>query len=124
MLFAALAGGVGAVLRYLVDSATMLRVARSARATPFPYGTWVVNVSGSLLIGVLLGVVAPLHPAATILGVGLLGGYTTFSSASYETVRLLQRGRVWAGLVNGPGQLVLAVVAAAAGCGLGQLIAF
>lgn len=123
-LLAALAGGVGAVVRYLVDGATMLRFARSARAASFPYGTWVVNLSGSLLVGVLSGSVSSLHPLAAVLGVGLLGGYTTFSATSYETIRLLRRGRILVGFLNGVGQLVCAVVLAAAGYGLGSLVAF
>ena len=123
-LLAAFAGGLGAVARYLVDSAIMLRVARNARAATFPYGTWVVNLSGSLLIGAVAGSVSSLHPLAAVLGVGLLGGYTTFSAASYETIQLLRRGRVFVGFLNGVGQLCCAVGLATAGFGLGSLIAF
>lgn len=124
MLLAAAAGGAGAAARYLVDGAITQWLARRVQGSPFPYGTWAVNLSGSLLIGVLAGAAAPLHPFAAVLGVGLLGGYTTFSAASYETVRLLRRGRPLAGLLNGVGQLVCAALAAVAGFGLGSLFAF
>lgn len=120
-LLAALAGGIGAVARYLIDSAIMARLARSVRGSSFPWGTFVVNVTGSLLLGALTGLVAPLYPAGVILGVGLLGGYTTFSAASYETVRLLQRGRTAAAVLSGLGQLLCAVAAALAGFALASL---
>ncbi len=121
-LLAALAGGVGAVLRFVLDGTIASRLARRTRGAAFPWGILVVNLSGSLCIGVLAGAVAPAHPMAAVLGVGLLGGYTTFSTASYDTVRLLRRGRVLAGLANGLGQLVGAVVLAWFGFVLGSLL--
>lgn len=132
MLLTALAGGVGAAIRYLLDSAIILRAARRVRGSSFPYGTFIVNVSGSLLIGLLAGVFVGLpdgasevsHQVSVVLGVGLLGGYTTFSSASYETVRLLQHGRVGAGLVHGVGQLVLTVASAGLGFAVGSFFSF
>lgn len=122
MLLTALAGGAGAVLRLVVDGAITRRLARRATGQPYPYGILVVNLTGSLLIGLLLGVAGAGHPLVTVFGVGALGGYTTFSTASFDTVRLLQRGRPLAALANGLGQLALAVVAAAVGLALGSLI--
>lgn len=122
MLLAALAGGVGAVLRFTIDGAITRRLAQRTRGSSYPYGILAVNLSGSLLIGLLLGAAGPLSPLVVVLGVGALGGYTTFSTASFDTVRLLQRGRPLAALANGVGQLVLAAAAAGVGLALGSLI--
>ncbi|MCA0345765.1 MAG: CrcB family protein [Actinobacteria bacterium] len=122
VLLAAAAGGVGAALRFVIDGAVTRRLAQRTRGQAYPYGILVVNLSGSLLIGLLLGAAGPLHPLVTVLGVGALGGYTTFSTASFDTVRLLQRGRLLAALANGLGQLVLAAAAATAGFALGSLL--
>jgi CrcB protein len=79
-------------------------------------------VSGSLLLGLLVGLtmgqVLP-KPYEIVAGTGFLGGYTTFSSASFETVRLLEERRYRAALVNGLGMLVLSVGAAAGGLAVG-----
>ena len=115
VLAAALAGGIGAVLRFVIDGAITARLAKRTRGAAFPWGILVVNLSGSFAIGLLVGLFSVAHPLTLVLGVGLLGGYTTFSTASYDTVRLLQRGRITAGLANGVGQLVAAVLAAALG---------
>ncbi|WP_291042229.1 fluoride efflux transporter CrcB [Herbiconiux sp.] len=119
LLFAAtiLAGGLGAGLRYVVDTAV-----KSRDRTGFPWGTMVINVSGSFALGLLTGL-ASAHlvgtPWLTVLGVGLLGGYTTFSTASVESVRLLMARRWAAGLINGVGMLLLATAAAYLGLALG-----
>jgi fluoride exporter len=108
-----LAGGLGAVARFALDGLVVARVGRR-----FPYGTVLINVSGSLLLGVLTGLtVAHGAPTAlrTVLGTGFCGGYTTFSTASFETVRLLQAGRWSAAAGNAGGTLVLTVGAAALG---------
>lgn len=115
----ALAGGVGAACRFVLDG-----LVRSRTAGDYPLGTMIINVSGSLLLGVLTGL-GLAHLASDelvlVLGTGLLGGYTTFSTASVETVRLLQGGRYAASLVAGLGMLVASVAAAGAGLWLGQL---
>src|SRR6478735_6545861 len=121
MLFLATAGmgGLGAGLRYAVDVLVM-----HGRRGAFPLGILVVNVSGSLVLGLLTGLAPVLGGEwLTILGVGMLGGYTTFSTVSAETVLLGQRRRrdwAWGNLV---GTLVLSVVAAAIGIGIGRLLA-
>lgn len=111
-------GGVGAGLRYLVDAAVM-----RGRTGAFPLGIVLVNVSGSFVLGLLTGLGSLIAPAwMTILGIGLLGGYTTFSTVSVETVLLAQRGRrdwAWLNLV---GTVVLALVAAGIGVLLGGLV--
>jgi CrcB protein len=78
----------------------------------------VINLTGSLLLGALTGLtVQQVVPESVqlVVGSGLLGGYTTFSTASYETVRLLEERRFGAALANGIGQLVVATAAAAGG---------
>jgi CrcB protein len=115
-----LAAAVGAPLRYVVDQAVQHRWPGA-----FPAGTLTVNVSGSLLLGLLTGLAAH-HglpaPALTILGTGLLGAYTTFSTFSYETVRLLEDGAVAEAALNVAGSLALGLAAAAAGLGLALLL--
>ncbi|MEU1971877.1 CrcB family protein [Microbacterium sp. NPDC019599] len=113
------AGGLGAGLRYAIDAIVM-----RGRRGVFPLGILIVNVTGSLALGVLTGLGSAIEDGwATAIGVGLLGGYTTFSTVSVETV-LLGRGgrRDWA-WVNLLGTLGLAVAAAALGIGAGRLIA-
>jgi CrcB protein len=114
LLLLALAGGAGAGLRYVVDR---LFAPVSGR---LPIGILIVNVSGSFALGLLTGMGALVAPeVATALGVGLLGGYTTFSTVSVETALLAQRRRWRDAALNLLGTLVLAVGGAAAGIGLG-----
>lgn len=120
MLLTALAGGVGAVLRVMVDGAITVRVARRARAVSLPWGTLVVNLTGSLAIGLLTGVFTIEHPLTLVLGVGLVGGFTTLSTASVETVRLLQSARPGAATLQAFGQLGAAVAAVLLGYWLGS----
>lgn len=108
-----LAGGAGAAVRFVVDGFISARW-----GTSLPLGTFFINVSGSLLLGLLMGATLSGRMPSEwqlIAGTGFLGGYTTFSTASVETVRLLQRRRrVWAGLY-GIVTVAAAVAAAAAG---------
>ncbi|KZE92696.1 putative fluoride ion transporter CrcB [Agromyces sp. NDB4Y10] len=116
----ALLGGVGAALRFLLDGLVRART----RGT-FPIGTALVNLSGSFALGIATGVAAGgwLAPEVTAaLGVGLFGGYTTFSTASVETVRLAQERRYRAAVVNGLGVVVSCTLAALAGLWLGGLL--
>lgn len=113
-LGAALAGGIGAVLRYLVD----LGVARLA-GRRFPWGILLVNISGSFALGL---VTAALPDAAFLLGAGLLGGYTTFSTAMLDTVALWRDGERRASAFNAIGMLLLGVLAAGLGLALGSLL--
>ncbi len=120
LIMVAVAGGVGAALRYLVDNAIQRTL---TERTSYPWGTMVINLSGSLLLGVITGY-ATGHVGqtwVTVAGVGLLGGYTTFSTASVETVRLLADRRYRAGLINGFGMLLGGVLAAYGGLLIGRL---
>lgn len=112
----AIAGGVGAGLRFVVDG-----LVRARLHTALPLGTILVNVTGSLLLGLLTGLISGPDASSTlglVAGSGLLGGYTTFSTASLETVRLVQAGRTGLALVNALGTMVVCVLAAAAGFAL------
>lgn len=116
----AAAGGVGAALRHLVDTLVARRL-RHAGAT-YPAGVLLINLSGSLVLGVVVGLAAgsvgssPPHSAAVaVLGTGLLGGYTTFSTAVLDVVVLLEAGRCRAALLHGPGMVLLGVGLAALG---------
>lgn len=103
-----LAGGIGAAVRYLVG------VAWSPRGLPAAIFT--INVVGSFGLGVVLGLAGDeIRQWHIITGVGFLGGFTTFSTASVDTARLIQERRYGAALVNGPGMLLTAVFAGAAG---------
>ena len=115
----ACAGSAGALSRFVVDGAV-----RARWRSELPWATIAINVSGPALLGFITGL-ALWHgepsQARAIIGVGFCGGYTTFSTASVETVRLLQRGRYWAGLGNGFGTLAVTVAAAAGGLALASL---
>lgn len=115
----AIAGGLGAACRLLVDG-----LIRRRWSGAYPLGTTVINVSGSLLIGLVTGLViaGSLPVELQLIGTtGFLGGYTTFSTASFETVRLLQEGRSVAALLNSFGMLVASVLAAGLGLWIGSL---
>lgn len=115
----ACAGGFGAVARTIVDSLIQARARGLA-----PWGTITINLTGSFVIGVAVGLVSGFIPESWhhVLATGFLGGYTTFSTASFETVRLLQRRRWTAALMTGFGVLVAATGLAGLGMWLGSLI--
>lgn len=116
LLVVALAGGAGAGLRYVID-----RMIGPRGPGGFPLGILVVNVTGSFALGLLTGLGSVVAPElAVILGTGLLGGYTTFSAVSVDTVLLAERRRWWDAAADLLGTLVLAVGAAAAGIGVGM----
>jgi fluoride exporter len=118
-LVVALAGGAGAVLRALLIHHVGLR-----RDDPLPVGTMLVNASGSLLLGILTGL-SLYHGLGThllaVIGVGLCGGYTTWSTASWETAHLLHTGQRGYAAVYTVGSLAVCLGAAAAGIGLTAL---
>lgn len=110
----ALAGGLGAAARHLVDTSLPERL----RAR-FPWGIMLINLTGSFALGVLVGLALD-HPIAGVLSIGFLGGYTTFSTASLDSVRLLAARRYGAALWNGPGMLILATGLAVLGIALAR----
>lgn len=86
-----LGGAIGAGFRYHIGTVALRNLGPG-----FPFGTWIVNLLGGLLMGVLAGVIArtPVEgePLRLFLGVGVLGGFTTFSAFSLETFNMLSRG--------------------------------
>jgi fluoride exporter len=106
-------GGLGAVLRFLLDGAVSRRVGRA-----FPYGTLAVNLSGATALGVLAGA-ALQGDAYKLWGVGLIGGFTTFSTWMLESHRLAEEGRGVLTVVNVAGSVVLGVLAVWLGRHLG-----
>lgn len=118
VLYIALFGGCGCVTRYLVSGWTYTLLGRS-----LPWGTLAVNVLGSFLLGLLLDLnlrSALFSPDVRVgLTVGFMGGFTTFSTFSFETVRLLEEGSWW----QAGGNVLLNVVVCIIFAGLGIALA-
>ncbi|MGH3096417.1 MAG: fluoride efflux transporter CrcB [Streptosporangiales bacterium] len=113
LLLVAAGGAVGAPLRYLTD-----RFVQRQHDQVFPWGTFTVNVVGSLLLGVLLGLGrAGVLPdwTSSLVGVGFCGALTTFSTFSFETFRLLEDGSPLEAALNVVGVLVAGMAAATGG---------
>ena len=95
-LFVALGAAVGAPCRYLIDRAVQARV--SARGVRYPLGTLLINLSGSFVLGVLLGLASGhglSNEVLAALGTGWCGAYTTYSTFGYETMQLAHGGYGW-----------------------------
>ena len=120
IILVAIGGGLGAVGRYAVGG----WLGRGDSA--FPWHTLAINVTGALLIGVLMGAStdrALIGPDWRLfLGTGVLGGYTTFSTLAYETVRLMEQGFLVPAALNMFGTGVAGIVAAVVGMLLGRLL--
>jgi fluoride exporter len=119
-LLVVLGAAVGAPLRYLTDRAVQAR-----HDSLFPWGTFAVNITGSLILGLLAnGTTAHTVPgtAVALLGTGLCGALTTYSTFGYETIRLLeQRTRLYAGL-NAAASVVAGLGAAFIGFAVAQAL--
>ena len=111
-------GGIGSLVRYLIGTAIMQRFAGR-----FPLGTFVINITGSFLIGLLMTLFtekfAPHPNLRLLLVVGFLGGYTTFSSFEYETFQSVRSGGHWLAL----GYVLSSVILGYAGVWLGVMVA-
>ncbi|WP_309131770.1 CrcB family protein [Brevibacterium sp.] len=116
LLALSLAGGVGAATRYLVDE-----LIRSRLSTAFPWATFLINLTGSFALGILLS--AGFDPLwGKVVGTGFLGGYTTLSTASYDVVRLLMSRRPALAAVYALGGATVIVLAAVGGILIGQTL--
>jgi fluoride exporter len=104
-----IAGGLGAVLRFVVDGTVARRAARS-----FPLGTLVVNISGAALLGLLGGLALSRH-AALLADTAFVGSYTTFSTWMLETQRLGEERQLRSAVANIVASIVLGIAAALAG---------
>ncbi|MEV4439432.1 fluoride efflux transporter CrcB [Streptomyces sp. NPDC049577] len=107
---------VGAPLRYLTD-----RAVQSRHDSVFPWGTFVVNVVGCLILGTLTGAAAP-ERLRLLLSTGFCGALTTYSTFSYETLRLAEDGARGYALANAAASVALGLAAAYAGVTLGRAL--
>ncbi len=109
---------VGAPLRYLTD-----RFVQARHDTVFPWGTFAVNVSGCVILGFVSGAAAAGHASAhlqLLLGTGLCGALTTYSTFSYETLRLAEGGTRFYAVANVVGSLAAGLGAAFTGTALAE----
>jgi CrcB protein len=121
LMLIGLGGFAGAITRYLVDGAVLERTGGG-----FPWGTFVINVSGSFVLGLLFALTAEraILPADIRgpLMIGFLGAYTTFSTWMLESWRLIEGGAYAAALANLGGSVVVGLVAVFAGLVIGRAI--
>lgn len=114
LVLIALGGALGAVCRYLAGN-----VVSKAVGSALPWGTFLINLGGCFAMGLLMTVIVErgLLPAAwrLFLCVGLLGGFTTFSSFGYEALMLLTEGKLLAAMGYGCGSVILGMLAAGIG---------
>jgi CrcB protein len=116
VLLVALGAAIGAPLRYLTD-----RTIQARHDSVFPWGTLTVNVVGSLILGVITGLPVG-HAVAALVGTGFCGALTTYSTFSYETLRLAQDGARFYAVVNVAGSIVAGLGAAYGGLLLAQVL--
>lgn len=121
-LAVAVGGAIGAVSRYLISG----WVAHLTRESPFPFGTLVVNATGAFVLGIIMGGTVSggrflMGPTArTFLTIGILGGYTTFSTFSYETIEALRLGDMRVALGNVAATVIVGIAACGLGLALGE----
>jgi len=115
-------GFVGAIARFVIGSYVGNKL-----GTRFPYGTFVINCSGSFLIGLILTLLTEkTHWDANwryLIPIGFIGAYTTFSTFEYETARVVQDGQIVIALLNVSLSVVIGFAAVFAGIALGRAIA-
>jgi CrcB protein len=120
-LAVALGGGLGALSRYGLD-----RLVEHRSFSVFPWSTFAINISGCLVIGVIIAALIDRHHTPlwlrTGLVVGLVGGYTTFSTFAQESLDLLEEGRMLLAFSYVAGSACLGIAAVFAGTQLGRLI--
>jgi fluoride exporter len=109
LLHVALGGAIGSVLRYL-----------AVTATGAPIGTLIVNVLGSFVMGVLFVVLSARSGLSPLLMTGVLGGFTTFSAYSLDTLKLWQAGQILPALAYAGGSVILSLIAVATGAALAK----
>jgi CrcB protein len=117
-LLVALGAAVGAPLRYLVD-----RAVQTHHDSLFPWGTFAVNVTGSLILGVLIGGAAAVPgTVSTLLGTGFCGALTTYSTFGFETIRLIEDRAGFYALANVVASIVAGLGAAFVGIVIAEAI--
>lgn len=119
--YAALGGAIGASGRYLVGL-----LAVRLLGIGFPYGTFIVNIVGALLMGVLIEALALRFQGSselrTLLATGVLGGFTTFSAFSLEVANMIERDQWYAAMFYACASVVFSVAALFAGLYLGRYL--
>ncbi len=113
-------GCAGAIARYVLGSYIGSRL-----GVRFPYGTFVINISGSFLIGFILVLLARTTASQYwryLIPIGFIGAYTTFSTFEYETLRAIQEGQPMTGLWNVVLSVVIGFIAVWAGSALGRVL--
>jgi len=121
-LFVCLGAAVGAPARYLVDRAVQSRAERSRLGSLMPWGTLTVNVVGSFVLGLVVGLGVP-DEVRLLVGTGLCGALTTYSTFGYETFRLTEDGARLYAVLNVALTLLLGLLSAYAGLTLADLVA-
>jgi CrcB protein len=110
-------GGIGASLRHAVNM-----ISARGLGTAFPWGTFIINISGSLVMGLIAGYLAfkggASQPWRLFLMTGILGGYTTFSAFSLDAALLYERGEIASALFYVLGSVVLSIAGLFAGLAL------
>jgi CrcB protein len=109
ILLIGVGGGIGSILRYLLSRYIELRI-----LTSFPLGTFTVNIVGCFIIGVIYGLtIRNLAPPEMrfLLATGFCGGFTTFSTFSYESLSLLRDGQLWFAFLYMAGSLLAGLAA-------------
>jgi CrcB protein len=121
-LLICLGGAIGTGVRYLLS----VWIARMA-GTGFPFGTLLVNVAGSFLLGLVMQLSLSTQvlgaDARLIIGTGILGGFTTYSTFNYETLALLREGAAGVAFLNAAATLIGCLVAGALGIGAVRAVA-
>ena len=121
ILWVGLGGFLGANARYLLAG-----WAARHFGTDFPYGTFVINITGSFILGFFLAFIEIrpwVHPSARLLfSIGFVGAYTTFSTFTYESMVLIQRGELLMGGIYVTGSVLAGLFAVFAGIALGRAI--
>ena len=121
-LLVGIGGGLGSILRFWLGS-----YIGSKMGTRFPYGTFVINITGSFLIGLVFAWLTVRTQWSLnwryLIPIGFIGGYTTFSSFEFETLRAIQEGQVGLGLLYVAASVVLGFVAVWGGMIAGRAIA-
>lgn len=120
-LLVGIGGALGAISRFVVSGWLSQRL-----SSTFPYGTFGVNISGSLLLGFIMtlsveraALPAPVRP---LVAVGFIGAYTTFSTFTYETMQLFIAGSYGRGVLNIGASLAAGLLAVLAGIALGRVV--
>ena len=121
LMLVCLGGAIGSGLRYVVSG-----LAARWLGVDFPYGTFIVNVVGSFLIGLIqeVGTTTLIIPESTrlFLTVGIMGGLTTYSSFSYETIRLVETGAWGQAWINVLATIALCLIVCFLGAVVGRLV--